>query len=54
MIDHHLPAKADHEKEGCSEASETKYMNSAKSILSKEQYAKFKAECTGKKDKSEA
>ena len=47
-------AKADHEKEGCTEASETKYMKTAKSILNKEQYAKFKAECTGKKDKSEA
>lgn len=44
-------AHAEHEKEGCTEASEAKYMKEAKSILSKEQYAKFKAECTGKKDK---
>src|SRR5215210_3490340 len=47
-------AKADHEKAGCNEASETKFMKTAKTILNKEQYAKFKAECSGKKDKSEA
>ena len=46
-------ARAEHEKEGCSEASEAKYMKQAKSILSKDQYAKFKAECHGKKDKGE-
>ena len=46
-------ARAEHEKEGCSEASEAKYMKEAKTILNKEQYAKFKAECTGKKDKGE-
>ena len=45
-------AKADHEKEGCNEASETKYMKAAKSILNKDQYAKFKAECQGKKEKT--
>jgi Spy/CpxP family protein refolding chaperone len=38
-------AMAAHEKAGCSEASEAKYMKDAEGILSKEQYAKFKAEC---------
>ena len=38
-------AMTEHHKAGCSEASETKYMNEAKSILTKDQYAKFKAEC---------
>ena len=36
---------AQHEKEGCTEASEAKYMKEAKTILTKEQFAKFKAEC---------
>jgi len=36
---------AEHEKEGCTGATETKYMKQAKTILDKEQYAKFKAEC---------
>ena len=45
-------AKAEHEKAGCSEASEAKYMKEAKTILNKDQYAKFKTECEGsKKDK---
>jgi Spy/CpxP family protein refolding chaperone len=39
---------AEHQKAGCSEASEAKYMQEAKSILTKEQYVKFKAECKGK------
>jgi Spy/CpxP family protein refolding chaperone len=44
-------AMAEHEKAGCSEASEAKYMQEAKGILNKEQYAKFKAECKkGEKD----
>ena len=44
-------AMAEHEKAGCSEASEAKYKEAAKSILTKEQFAKFKAECkAGKKD----
>ncbi|HJT80499.1 MAG TPA: hypothetical protein VJ719_04805 [Chthoniobacterales bacterium] len=47
-------AKADHEKEGCTEASEAKYMKAAKSILNKDQYAKFKAEAHGKKDKTQS
>ena len=45
---------AEHEKAGCSEASEAKYMKEAKGILTKEQYAKFKAECKGEKDKTNA
>ena len=47
--------RAEHEKAGCSEASEAKYMQEAKSVLTKEQFAKFKAECKeGKaKDKTE-
>jgi len=36
---------AQHEKEGCTEASEAKYMREAKAILTQEQYAKFEAEC---------
>jgi Spy/CpxP family protein refolding chaperone len=49
-------AMAEHEKAGCSEASETKYMKEAKGILTKEQYAKFKAECKqskGEKDETQ-
>ena len=38
-------AMAAHEKAGCSEASEAEYMKSAEGILTKDQYAKFKAEC---------
>ena len=44
-------AMAEHHKAGCSEASEAKYMQEAKTILNKDQYAKFKAECKGMKDK---
>ena len=44
-------AMADHQKAGCNEASETKYMEQAKSILTPEQYAKFEAQCK-KGDKS--
>ena len=45
---------AEHAKAGCSEASEAKYMQEAKGILTKEQYAKFKAECKkGEKDKAQ-
>ena len=44
----------DHEKAGCSEASEAKYMEQAKGILTKEQYTKFEAECKkGEKDKTQ-
>jgi Spy/CpxP family protein refolding chaperone len=38
-------AMAEHQKAGCSDASETKYMDAAKGILTPEQYAKFKAQC---------
>jgi Spy/CpxP family protein refolding chaperone len=47
-------AMAEHQKAGCTEASEAKYMQEAKGILTKEQYAKFKAECKkGAKDKTQ-
>jgi hypothetical protein len=42
---------AEHHKAGCSEASEAAYMKEAEGILTKEQFAKFKAECQGHKDK---
>ncbi len=45
-------AMAAHEKAGCSEESEAKYMKDAKGILNKDQFAKFKAECP-KSDKKE-
>ena len=38
-------AVEEHHKAGCTEASEAKYMESAKSILTPEQYAKFEAQC---------
>src|SRR6476660_7183132 len=44
---------AQHEKEGCNEASEAKYMQEAKTILTKEQYAKFETECKSDKDKTQ-
>jgi hypothetical protein len=45
---------AQHEKEGCTEASEAKYMREAKTILTQEQYAKFEAECKkSDKDKTQ-
>jgi Spy/CpxP family protein refolding chaperone len=47
-------AMAEHHKAGCSEATEVKFMNDAKGILTEEQYAKFKAECKHGKDKSKA
>jgi Spy/CpxP family protein refolding chaperone len=43
---------AEHHKAGCSEASEAKYMQEAKTILNKDQFAKFKAECKDHKDKA--
>ena len=45
-------AMEEHHKAGCSEASEAKYMQEAKTILNKDQFAKFKAECKGEKDKA--
>lgn len=44
---------AEHQKAGCSAASEAKYQEEAKGILTKEQFAKFKAECQGEKDKTQ-
>ena len=45
---------AEHEKAGCSEASEAKYMQEAKGILTKEQYTKFEAQCKkSEKDKTQ-
>jgi Spy/CpxP family protein refolding chaperone len=45
---------AEHEKAGCTEAGEAKYMQEAKGILTKEQYAKFEAHCKkGEKDKTQ-
>ncbi|SRR6266404_3851134 len=46
-------AMEEHHKAGCSEASEAKYTQEAKSILTKEQFAKFKAECKGKAEKGD-
>src|SRR4029434_4094253 len=37
-------AMAEHMKSGCTEASEAKYMEQAKGIMTPEQYAKFKEE----------
>ena len=46
---------AEHHKEGCNKASEAKYMEGARSILTQEQFAKFKAECShGEKEKPAA
>jgi hypothetical protein len=38
-------AMSAHQKAGCSEASDAKYMETAKSVLTQDQYAKFKAQC---------
>lgn len=46
----------EHQKAGCNEASEAKYMQEAKTILTPEQYAKFETQCKahhGDKDKTE-
>ncbi len=47
-------AMAEHHKAGCSKESEKAYMKEAKGILTPEQFAKFKAECKGDKDKTHA
>ncbi len=45
---------AEHANAGCSEASEAKYMQEAKGILTKEQFAKFESQCKkGEKDKTQ-
>ena len=47
-------AMAEHQKAGCSEASEHQYMQQAKSVLTKDQWVKFKAECKkGEKEKTQ-
>jgi len=38
-------AMEEHHKAGCNEASEAKYMEPAKGILTPEQYAKFETQC---------
>jgi Spy/CpxP family protein refolding chaperone len=43
---------AEHHKAGCSEANEAAYMKEAQGVLTKDQFAKFKAECKGHKDKA--
>ena len=46
-------AMAEHMKAGCSEATEAKYMKDAEGILTNDQFAKFKAECTKGEKKTE-
>jgi Spy/CpxP family protein refolding chaperone len=46
-------AMAEHHKAGCTEATEAKFMKDAQGILTPEQYAKFKTECS-KKEKAGA
>jgi Spy/CpxP family protein refolding chaperone len=45
-------AMAEHHKAGCSEASEAKYMQEAKTVLTPEQFAKFETQCKEHKDKA--
>ena len=45
---------AEHHKEGCTKDSEKKFMHGAKGILTPEQFAKFKTECKGEKEKPTA
>jgi Spy/CpxP family protein refolding chaperone len=47
-------AMAEHHKEGCTDATEAKFMKDVQGILTPEQFAKFKAECKGKKQKAGA
>ena len=45
-------AMTEHHKAGCTDATEAKFMKEAESILTPEQFAKFKTECSkGKKEK---
>jgi Spy/CpxP family protein refolding chaperone len=47
-------AMDEHHKAGCNDASEAKFMEAAKSILTPEQYAKFEAQCQkGEKGKTQ-
>ena len=48
-------AMTEHHKAGCSEASESAFMQEAQGILTADQFAKFKAECKhGEKEKTKA
>lgn len=47
-------AIAAHQREGCNAASEAKYEQTAKSVLTKEQFAKFKAEEKGETEKTQS
>ena len=47
-------ALSEHQKEGCSKASEAKLEAQAKTILNKDQFAKFKAEEKGDKEKTQS
>lgn len=47
-------AMEEHHKAGCTEASEAKYMQEARGILTPEQFAKFEAQCKkGAEDKTQ-
>jgi Spy/CpxP family protein refolding chaperone len=47
-------AMSEHHKAACSEATEAKYMKEVEGILTADQFAKFKTECSKeKKDKTE-
>ena len=46
-------AMAEHQKAGCTEASEAKYKQEAKAILTKEQWQQFKAQCKKGEDKTQ-
>ena len=43
----------EHHKAGCTEASEAKFMKDVEGILTPDQFAKFKAECKGEKEKAQ-
>lgn len=43
-----------HKKAGCTKEAEVQFMKEAEGVLTADQFAKFKAECDGKKDKSKA
>ena len=44
----------EHAKAGCTKENEEKFMEEAKGVLTPDQFAKFKAECKGEKEKSKA
>jgi Spy/CpxP family protein refolding chaperone len=47
-------AMTEHHKAGCTESSEAKFMKDAEGILTPDQFAKFKAECSKQKEKAGA